>query len=264
MPNQHLQALGQARQRAPRRQQRDRPRACADDQQTASAASEDHNTCECIPGTYSVEEGTVGTCAPCAPGWYRKGLGNDQLCLACPPGGTTFTSKLVPEELCIAQAGFFKTTAAATTFEQCAAGTFRVFDDAGLGICEPCLGDAAQLGMTSPPGSHTATNCYCVGPAYAPKHAPPLAPERCGCAPGLYWNINACEACPPGPFCLGTPPGGVLEATVPQPCPANSGSAAGSTTVAACVCDVAHFGSNDLCTACPTGTFKNVTGPASC
>ena len=206
----------------------------------------------CLPGTYQGTTGqtaclacSAGTvsgdaadqCTPCPPETYQAG--ND--CLACPTGKHT----VLP-------------SGGAT---ECVACPPNTWSDSNAG-CQLCPPWSSSRGGTGPLG------CMCMGGLYL-YQSPGAGQLSCMiCPAGKYSSgtTNTCIACPPGTYnggqaaaaCTPCPPGtygtadGFIsasqctpcpadkvcsDASTMEPCPTNTHSPPGSTSMRACVCD---------------------------
>jgi len=85
------------------------------------------------------------------------------------------------------------------------------------------------------------------------------------CPPGTYKPVNGsapCINCARGKYSIGT--GMTSEATC-SGCPTHTYSREGSSKIGNCTCNKGYTGADgETCTACATGTFKDVNGSEAC
>jgi hypothetical protein len=172
----------------------------------------------------------------------------------------------------------------------CAPGSFYLLAGSS---CQPCPAGSSCAGLAAP-----ATICpagtYCVASSSTPTNCPnnttsiSNSPSLASCTPtctaGTYLNDGTynCDLCPAGFFCYGnvapfqcpinyyctgsnTPTGTVVDfpfvgALPPTPCPANTYSAYGSSTVAQCLNNISPI--IDM-KAFLAGNFSNTTDSMS-
>jgi hypothetical protein len=208
--------------------------ACGANEVTLSTGSVHSDACVCQPGYGGA------TCAPCAVGFYKAAT-SDDACLACPAGSTTVFERSVALADCVAAPGFYGDSS--TTFQQCAAGSYKT--TTGSGSCTLC-----PAGSTSPAGAIYIFECVCslTGWSSDPEH-----PFGCTCQPGFARDAGGlCVSCAANFFCAGGD-------AAPAACQQYSTSPAGSDAVADCVCNAGYAGLNgQACTACAAGTYENM------
>ena len=213
-----------------------------------------NNTCaQCSPGTYNTYDGAT-TCQTCGAG-YWSGSGSSA-CSVCPdfswsPGGTDFLG-------CLAEPGLYMDTTFSTPVcGLCFEGTYST---GGTTTCTSCLPGTYQslaqssICLSCSPGwvsqalaSTTCVQCpygYATASGQATCVECPLTfycPPTGGvlqCPAGTYGNwsglgsLDDCLPCPADYVCT--------DFALAQPCPPNTHSPPGSTSMKACVCEFGY------------------------
>ena len=227
-----------------------------------------------------------GSCA-CLDGYFTNPA-NDEECIECPPGSycrdakkydcpihTESVSKSTDVSSCRCSHGFEMSSNGVCI--QCNVGKFYNVESK---MCENC-----PLHSTSPASSISIGDCQCnAGYSMA-------ANNHCiECQSGTYKNTLGnfdCNACPQftssnldktdcvcadgsynpsGHECVQCPSGFYCSMAQATPCPENSNSLPGSTTLDDCKCNMGYTITHQSksCVACPANTFKNTSGPDKC
>ena len=167
------------------------------------------------------------------------------VCLvSCPSGQTDCDGTYGGSTCCNCDAGKYKTTPGNMTCTHCDAGKYSTAQGASAaGTCLNCEGGkySATVGAT---GVSTCTNCG------AGKYSSTMG------------GASTCINCLAGQYSATVP---AVNSTSCLSCPGNSGSAAGSTAVTSCLCNVGYTGANGgMCAACDAGKYKTAAGSAGC
>lgn len=149
--------------------------------------------------------------------------------------------------------GYVASVAPQTTCADCAVGQYS---DMFAQVCTDCVGGTADTDLNA------GTPCeVCVPGTYSGNVATSCMP----CAPGQYdqdsLTTTPCIDCPLGRY--------HVSATQCDACPTNTVTRSpGTLSVAGCLCDVGYTGTlnfpGQMCTQCPTMTYKARLGPAVC
>lgn len=217
--------------------------------------------CVCLVGYYDVNN----ECLACPTGYYC--LEGTEATTACPDNSDSpeYSSRLA-DCLCVpgytgnsgvgcvaCPAGAYKTLAGPSTCTPCAQNTYSTLS-ARASACDAC-----PVNTVSPAGSDEAVDCVSAPGFY--DNGGGVQP----CPGGSFQELpgqNACELCAVGKFSTAT---AAATAATCMPCPQNSSSLAGSSSVSACTCNSGYEGvDGGPCVACVAGTFKATTGDASC
>lgn len=228
---------------------------CPEHSSHAETAQTLLTACTCDPG-YTGSDG--GPCAACADGKFKTYNGSAP-CEACPentysdgeaalrctacPWNSTAPPQSAHIVECLCDPGFERI---GDECRQCGAGKFK----GGSGN-EPCALCEAETEYVDTEG---ATACLACDDN---SHSTPTR-ELCLCDAGYYQTDHGlsrpqCTACPPNSYQNVTGQTGCVS------CHVNAQSSAASLSLDACVCNRGYidedFGS---CTACATGTYKDV------
>jgi len=154
-------------------------------------------------------------------------------------------------------AGKYKTSTGNALCSVCAAGTYSGEVGATSNLCINC-----PIDSNSNDTSITKTNCICNAGSSSPDGGPCVK-----CVAGKY-KVE------PGPsegtLCeirkYSTEIGAITSSTC-ESCHQNSSSVAGSIALTNCTCDAGfspgQYLFENVCVACPVGTFKNISGNSS-
>lgn len=208
---------------------------------------------ECPVGSYVDPVG--GACTPCPSGYYStKALANSfGDCVPCPAG--TFSNASGASSLATCQScpvGTFSSVAGANSSRVCGGCGANMVSNAGAQSASGCVclpgyymvgGGATQLGVCTQcePGSYCSGSTKSSCPSAATSQPGSVVREDCYCVPGYYGVASAvtgCSFCDAGYYCTGqlTSDQYVKNQAVENPCPANSNSPAGATSLDQCVC----------------------------
>ncbi|EKX34804.1 hypothetical protein GUITHDRAFT_118978 [Guillardia theta CCMP2712] len=247
---------------------------------SSSLATISRSRCLCNPGYFP---DVPGSCAPCPPGTFKSGLGNfacepcsagsyseaaaSLACTACPPQSWV-ESGATSRSLCHCLPGYTPTNGSC---QACAAGSYKrlISNDACVFCPEdkylPITGatNASQCfpcppNSVSPKGSSVISDCICNGGFQRVQ-------DSClECGAGQYSPVpGQCVKCPPDTFTSISIASSVVSC---EPCPLNTFSPEGSSSVSFCTCLPGFTASTDgiACSPCPAGTYKSLPGPLQC
>eukprot|EP00802_Teleaulax_amphioxeia_P007949 Tamp_07957.p1 GENE.Tamp_07957~~Tamp_07957.p1 ORF type:complete len:650 (-),score=56.84 Tamp_07957:338-2287(-) len=158
-----------------------------------------------------------------------KDGGGSYACRPCPPGTFGTQTGASSSATCTScPAGSYSTFSGASSCTSCPVGSYSTFSGASSSAtCTSC--PAGSYSVSS--GANSSSTCI----------------PRCG--PGFFSTTTG-EAI----FISGTC----------QPCPRNSFSTVGSSSLANCTCAPGFFGpAGGPCSSCPTGTYKSTAGSAA-
>ena len=234
----------------------------------AGFAGADGSVCQaCQAGTYKARTGDV-ECTPCIQGKYSPDTAavDIETCRDCPQYSYSPTGS-ESDRNCTCNAGYTGDNGAACI--PCSAGTFKAVN--GSSSCLACANGTYSSGVaqiseevcvscpnhtSSPSASVEISMCICNGGYTGPDGAACVA-----CVGG--WKSergsSPCIDCAAGKYALEA--AGTLEA-ICYPCRENSHSPAGSAFASNCSCNTGYSGPD--CEACAKGTYKAVSGNASC
>ena len=258
-------------------------------------ASDTEEDCiACVAGTYSTTVASTASsdCIACAAGTYSSTVASasDGDCIACLVGkyvdvaGSNDVTDCID---CIA-GKYIDVTGSDESSDciDCIAGKY--VDTAGHDEASDCI-DCAAGKYVDVPGSDEATDCVdCTAGQYVggagsddasdcincPEHSGTVAatgstqPSACLCDAGYTGTIavgsDTCTACGANEYKTSS---GTPACTA---CPSNSlaTDASAATDASVCLCNEGHSGAitqeSDVCTACPPGEYKAVTGTSEC
>jgi hypothetical protein len=242
--------------------------------------------CEmCPPGTFKDTNGS-DPCSLCDVGKYLNKSGSvDRIeCNSCPPNSTSLPGS--PDSIdCICSPGFtnesisggnasaflrcvqcipgkYKVMNGSSACIDCAAGTYSIV--AGSRSADMCI--QCPTNSSAPAGSIHFDNCTCFS-GYT------LTGVRCTpCVQGTYKPNNGsgpCILCGPGTFLDYS---GASLSTECIQCPIGSESAAGSGSIADCLCSAGYKGGpfsstnslQQVCNPCSKGHYKSINGSSEC
>ena len=239
---------------------------------------------ECGKGTYAMSERSQ-LCTACEEGKYQNSSGTTA-CMECGDGYICDEGSVarIPARC---EAGFFLNATLAAMVDdpldaclQCPAGSFCTGDSSparectpgsyaprpGMALCALCPAGQYQGGV----GAEACESCtlysWCSEGSSAPT---PCATGTVGSLPGLI-SADQCDACPPGFWCSAgvaiacgaSTYSDAVNATnegTCTPCPANSRSPSGSTSIDVCTCNEAFYDKRPAmgeleCELCPVGS----------
>ena len=173
--------------------------ACGQHKTTDYDKSTSIAECKCSPGYYSTADEGESACIECAVGTYQPTNANGVACTACSQGGTTITSASTTSAQCIPEAGFYQ--AGTDTFLQCAADTYRAYDNEAGGDLSVASCLACPRMANAPAGSVVISDCECTH-----AHTEGTAGTPCTCRAGYYEIATPCA-------CANTPDDGWITLT---------------------------------------------------
>ena len=258
--------------------------ACQPNMGTLQAASTSAADCLCVPGFYYY----YNSCIACTPGSYSPVMNSLTACLLCPSNtydassSSSAASRIDMYQTCTyvnpncfappgsttfyANAGYYRALVTQTcspcpknTFfaigglqTACLSCTNGVAAQSTLCLCNAgyYFDDSLQKCATCPPSSY-----YCLGGTQPPTPCPlntftlnhstsNINVSSCVCVPGYYSYSSKCQPCPVGAYCTG-------EGASSSPCPLNSISPPGTSSINGCVCVSGYYMSLSSCIPCP-------------
>ena len=260
------------------------PASCQSNSHTPQGAKS-NSSCMCDAG-YFGGNSTVASCSSCVQGYYCPYEATSLV--LCPANTTSYPNSKAQKD-CYCIPGYtIANSSASINGSACVQCNSSQFCTGGIpGMC-PLNSFVPQgvLGVTSLncvclPGffPYSIGNCtlcpfnsVCLFNVSTPTLCPPGSQTQrgqsslaaCTCNAGYYNLGNAstppnCTLCPQNTFCLGG-----NSPLVTGNCQAYSAAPVGSTTSAACYCNIGYYGSG-LCVLCPAGFYTLVsTNAASC
>jgi len=208
--------------------------ACGANQTTLQTGSVDKTQCVCVEG---FEIGGVG-CVQCKTGTFKEGDGA-MACSVCPDFTSTTQAGAISASECLCSPGFELVGDACTA---CPPGSYK--ENYSNAMCTSCPVNTYNSGV----GAESSSLCFTCPVGTIGELDSMSSVEQCEeCPSGSYYetNENGSQAC-------------VI-------CPDFTTSSNGSIGIHSCEC-VAGFSrdSNNTCTPCAPGSFKNVTGDDAC
>ena len=205
-------------------------RSCQANSVSASGSA----LCACAAG-YTGNTGEV--CVACVAGKYKSVTGS-AACVSCasrrnsPAAAPSITSCLCDAAYTQAENATWTTEAVyAQACVACAPGTFKALT--GVQACTTCAQNQSSVAAM--------TVCSCVAGFTGPDGGPCAE-----CARGTYKNWLGSQSCTGCPWQTNT-------------------AGTGMTLLVNCTCNTGYTGPNGIaCVQCAAGTYKNVTGSASC
>ena len=206
-------------------------------------------------------------CMPCPIGSYGGG-GNATECTQCGMGQTTEREGTTNFTQCVCDLGYGGSTCTA-----CPAGTFK--PTLGGANCTLCPADTYRRET----GATQSTQCLsCMDNSFSERGS--TNKIQCQCNAGFTGpNGEPCRSCKAGKYKAETGPAACTNCArgtfnthnasrseaACLSCPFFSNSSLGSTSIVNCSCNPGFTGPNGQnCSACQPGTFKNVSGHATC
>jgi hypothetical protein len=204
--------------------------------------------CLCGPGFFGIIAGSEDQCDPCPIGTYKDSASVEG-CMSCPVGSTTENVGSTAISDCVCSAGY-----------------------TGLGGAQTCTACEVSMYKDST-GPDACVNCPSHSTTFASESLDQLgepstastAIQQCLCDPGYAGGTLAspddtCSACPQGEYKATPGPSECLH------CEAGATtSKTASMHIADCQCQPGSFAlSENLCSGCPIGSFKDTLGPADC
>jgi len=215
------------------------------------------SACVCIDGF----EPRNFVCQHCSFGFFKTSVTNDS-CTVCQDNANTNFTGAVSNDDCLCNAGFTP-DAEDSTCMSCVAGTFKSW--LGDEVCLLCPQDTFCVGGNVEPavcvehssssvGSVKLSDCVCEAGYYLDSDL--AGTYRClPCPAGTYnaiSNQTVCVQCPENTY---NPD--LAQLACMYDCDVNANSAAGSTVVEDCKCNLGYAGDpGDTCVACAPGTFR--------
>ena len=224
---------------------------CHQDKYSTETGQISESTCrDCPTYTFSGPGSIALVNCTCGKGY----TGNDgEPCNECAVGKFKDTNGSAPCTQC--PAGKHSGTTGRTSMTACIDCPRDSYNSTDNGDCISC-----PRGSHSPLSSDELTDCLCnVG--YT-------GPNGCACkacAAGTWKDVNGsspCLLCSRGKYSMTT---AAIAKSVCSSCPSYTYSSLGSSVLSNCTCDKGYTGPDGVeCTACITGTYKDVNGSSPC